>query len=298
MKIIIIGHLGTLGAALMKTFADLKPIGLDRDELDITAHEKVLAKVSELHPDLVINAAAYNAVDKCEESEEEFKIANAINGYAPGFLAEACQKIGADFVHYSTDYVFSGEKTEGYAEGDDPDPISNYGASKLLGEKEVMKNTKKYFIIRLSRLFGPDSKSQAAKKSFFDSMCDLAKTNQKIKVVNEEVDCFTYAPDLAWATRHLTIEDGELQSRTTKKYAYGIYHIINEGSCTWYEGALELFKKLGKKIIVVPVPGNEFPRPARRPAYSVLLNTKFPKLRNWEEALAEYLQLQCPGEKS
>lgn len=296
MKVLIIGHQGTLGTALMKTFEDLKPIGLDRDELDITNKKKVLETIDNHRPDLVINAAAYNAVDKCEENKEEFEVAKVINGYAPGYLAKACKAVGADLVHYSTDYVFSGDKKEGYVEADDPSPVSNYGTTKLLGEKEVMKHTKKYFIIRLSRLFGPGG-SKAGKKSFFDVMCDLSRSNQKIKVVNEEVDCFTYAPDLAWATRHLTVEDGKLQSRTTKKYAYGIYHIINEGSCTWYEGALELFKRLGKKIIVVPVPGGEFPRPARRPAYSVLLNTKFPKLRSWEEALVEYLGTQCPKEK-
>ncbi len=310
-KVLIVGAKGMLGQALVETFQkdkNYKVIAWDKEDLDITRKKEADFKVKKLKPNIIINSAAYNAVDKAED-KKEYQLAKKINGLAPGYLAKIAKKIDAIFVHYSTDYVFDGQLKVnfeppgcthicvncllhknykpliGYTEDSDPHPISNYGKSKLLGEKEVQKVKGKNYIIRLSRLFGKPGKSHNAKRSFFDVMLELGKNlsgdKKEIKVVNEEVSCFTYAPDLAKKTKEI-IE--------TKK-PFGIYHIINSGSCTWYEAVLELYKQAKLKVKVVPVTGKEFPRRAPRPAFSVLINTELKPLRNYQSALKDYLSV-------
>lgn len=308
-KILIIGAGGMLGQELVRVFKKdrvFEVFAWDKKEIDITKEKELKTKIEKLKPNFILNAAAYNAVDKCEEAKE-YKIAKKINGLAPGYLAKIAKKIGAVLVHYSTDYVFNGmpEMPEpegcthscatcqlhsgfkpqiGFKENDKPNPINNYGKSKLLGEVNVKKNTKKYYIIRLSKLFGKPGKSVEAKKSFFDTILKLGKDpkNKKngVKVVDEEVSCFTYAPDLAKKTKEI-IES---------KKPFGIYHIVNSGPCTWYQAALELYKQAKIKTELIPVDASEFPRPAQRPFYSVLLNTKLNTMRNYKEALKEYLK--------
>jgi len=285
MEVLILGAKGNLGSQLVKIFfadKDYKIIAWDKEEIDITDKELVFKKIRELKPGIVINAAAYNAVDKCEEDEKEFALAKKINIEAVGYLVEACLETGAVLVHYSSDYVFAGDKKEGYKEDDEPNPINKYGETKLAGEQEVIKKSGqglKYYLIRTSKLFGPKAESEGAKPSFFDLMLDLAKKKKELDVVNEEVSGFTYTPDLARATKKLLESDK----------GYGIYHITNVGRATWYETAIELFKITGKKIKINPVSGDKFPRPAKRPSYSVLINTKFDRQRDWKEALREYL---------
>lgn len=305
VKILIIGSQGMLGQELVLVFKQDKEYEVfawDKQEIDITKEKEVNKKISKLKPAIIINAAAYNAVDKVEESKKEFALAKNINGLAPGYLAKIAKKIGAMLVHYSTDYVFDGEPDIpepegcvhvcsscnlhetfqppiGFDENAKPRPISNYGRSKLRGEKEVMKNTKKYYIIRLSKLFGRAAKVEGAKKSFFDVILEAGKRNKSVKVVDEETSCFTYAPDLAKKTKEII----------DAKKTFGIYHIVNSDPCTWYEAVLELYKIAKIKTKVVPVPASEFPRPAKRPYYSVLLNTKLNPLRSYKEALKEYL---------
>jgi dTDP-4-dehydrorhamnose reductase len=138
----------------------------------------------------------------------------------------------------------------------------------------------KYFLIRTSKLFGPKGESEFAKSSFFDVMLNLAKTKDKLEVVDEELSCFTYTPDLAQVTKTLLEEN----------YHFGIYHIINDGAVSWYQAVIELFKIKNIEIEVIPVGGDKFPRPAKRPMSSILQNTRFPKLRNYKEALTEYLK--------
>jgi len=306
-KVLIIGSHGMLGQELVKTFEkDFEVTAWDREDLDIASQKEVDEKISTLKPNIIINSAAYNAVDKCEE-EEGYKLAKKINGLAPGYLAKVAKKIGATLVHYSSDYVFSGEPEIpeptgcthhcascglhedfvpeiGFKEADEPDPISKYGKTKLLGEKEVQKNTTKLYIIRLSKLFGKPAKSDGAKRSFFDVMLELGKNpsadEKTVKAVDEETSCFTYAPDLAKKTKEI-IE---------AKKPFGIYHVVNSDACTWYEAVLELYKQTGIKTKVVPVEGSDFPRPAKRPYYSVLLNTKINPMRSYKEALKEYLE--------
>lgn len=276
MKALIIGSRGTLGSALSEAFSDLMPVLWDRDDIDITNKEDVLKKISDITPDVVMNAVAYTDVDGAEDNEE---IARKVNGYAVGYIAEVAEEIGAIFVQYGTDYVFDGTQKEGYGEKDKPNPISVYGSSKLLGEKEAAKKCRRCYIVRLSRLFGQSEKNNNSKQSFVDLMIALAKNKTELNVVDEEISRPTYAKDAAEKTREI-IE---------KKMPYGIYHAANEGFCTWYGLAEEIFsiKKINVKLNKVPA--NYFSRKARRPAFSVLLNTKFKPMRPWQEALREYL---------
>lgn len=286
MKILILGAKGNLGQQLAQVFKNNYEVSAwDRKELDITDKESVLRKIKSVKPRMIINAAAYNAVDKCEADENEFDLAKKINGEAVGYLAQAALENNAVLVHYSSDYVFNGENENGYREDDEPNPISKYGETKLMGERAVVdagKQGLKYYLIRASKLFGPQAISKASKPSFFDIMLKLAESKNEIDVVDEEVSCFTYTPDLAAATKDL-IES---------KNPYGICHITNSGSCTWYKAAKELFKLAGINIKVNAVAGDKFPRPAKRPKYSVLLNTKLDNLRDYKEALSEYLKVE------
>ncbi|OGF21188.1 dTDP-4-dehydrorhamnose reductase [Candidatus Falkowbacteria bacterium RIFOXYB2_FULL_38_15] len=283
MKILITGSSGMLGQELAREFREnnYEVLAWDKDELDITDREMVLNKIKKIKPEIIINSAAYNAVDKIEESEEDKKIANKINGLAVGYLAEVAKDIEAIFVHYSTDYVFGGRKVGGYKETDKPNPQSEYAKSKLLGEEELLKQQGlRFYLIRTSRLFGKPAVSEGAKKSFVDVMLQLAETKDNLDLIDEELSSPTYVCDLARRTREIIEE----------KKSYGIYHITNFGACTWYGWAKEIFKIVGKNIKLTPVSGDKFPRPAKRPRYSVLLNTKLPEIRKWEEALGEYLR--------
>jgi dTDP-4-dehydrorhamnose reductase len=283
-NILILGARGMLGRALVNEFgeADYEVIGWDRTELDITDRKLVLEKISALKPQIVINAAAYNNIDKAET--EDRYLAFKINGEAVGYLVEAAARVGAFFVHYSTDYVFRGDRKDGYTEDDAPDPQSVYAKSKLEGEKVVLKHLGQncesfFYLIRTSRLFGPAGVGDGAKKSFVDVMLKLGREKKELDLVDEEVSSPTYVLDLARSTHEL-IESGA---------SAGIYHRINFGACTWYEWAKKIFELSNLKVKLNPVLANKFPRPALRPEFSELLNTKLPNLRGWEESLAEYL---------
>ncbi len=297
MKILILGSNGNLGQQLVKVFSEGNGvIAWDRGEIDITDKALILKKIKDIKPAVIINAAAYNAVDKCETDEKEFELAKKLNGEAPGFLAEAALNIGAILIHYSTDYVFGGhahhnEKTMkeikeqgGFLESDEQRPINKYGQSKFMGEQEIIRLSGrglKWYLIRTSKLFGPRGMSEVSKTSFFDVMLKLSREKSEVDVVNDEVSCFTYTPDLAQATKKLIDEN----------MGYGIYHITNNFPCGWYKAAKDLFKIAEIKIKVNPVTSDKFPRSAKRPKYSVLLNTKIDNLRDWKEALKEYLKI-------
>ena len=309
-KVLVIGSKGMLGQELVKIFKedkDFEVIGWDKDNIDITDEKDSKKKIKELRPEIIFNAAAYNAVDKCEEDKKEFELAKKINGLAPGYLAKIAKNIDAIFMHYSTDYVFGAEMPEipepegcagscsscrlhegfepeiGFNEDAKPAPVNRYGESKLLGEKEVQKKGEKYYIIRLSKLFGKPAQSEEAKRSFFDVMLNVGKNNPPaggVKAVDEETSCFTYAPDLAQKSKEIV----------DAKKEFGIYHVINSDPCTWYEAVEELYSQVGLKTKIEPVGGDEFPRPAKRPYFSVLLNKKLNPLRSYKEALNEYLK--------
>lgn len=259
-KVLILGANGMLGHALQKVFPDAMPF--THANLDITDEKSVKDLINHEHPSVVINAAAYTDVDGCEDKRE---YAFGVNGYGPGYLAAACAQAGAVLVHYSTDYIFNGTKTE-YREDDPPHPINAYGESKLMGEVSVMKNIENYRIIRTSWLFG------AHGKNFVDTILSLSRQMETVQVVNDQVGKPTYTVDLARATPGII-------SR-----APGIFHITNDGQCSWYEFARAFIPN------AIPCTTAEFPRRAKRPAYSVLANTKTPALRGWREAVFDYIQ--------
>ena len=278
-KVLILGAGGTLGGALKEELSkdSYEVLAWDRKDGDITSSD-LSAKIKTVKPDVIINATGYNNVDKAEKEERE--LAHKINSEAVGALASVAKEMDAVLVNYSTGYVFDGEKEGGYTEDDIPNPMSEYGKSKYGGEKALQAVDGKYYIIRLSRLFGQRGTSPNSKPSFVDIMLSK-KSEQEIKVVNEEISSLIYAQDLAKFTRAL-FEDQK---------PYGIYHCANLGACTWFEWAKEIFALFGHGPKLVPVPASEFPRPALRPRFCILLNTKMPTLRKWKEALEEYLKL-------
>ena len=264
-----------LGSALVGEFTSGHEVtGWDREDIDITEFQISNDKCQNLKPDIMINAAAYTDVDGAENN---FELANKINGYAVGNLARVAKELDIPLVHFSTEYVFDGENQTGYQEDDEPSPISGYGRSKFLGEQELQKNTDKFYLIRLSRLFG---RQGTGKRSFVDAMLEAAKVKTEIEVVDEEISLPTFAPDLAVQTRDI-IE---------KKLPFGIYHSPSSGTpVTWYGFAKMIFETAGINVKIKPVPASRFPRPAKRPQYGVLLNTKLPPMRPWPEALREFL---------
>jgi dTDP-4-dehydrorhamnose reductase len=279
MKILILGYKGMLGHELVDVFKNDHELVLwDRDQIDISSKEEVAEKVGKLRPDAVINAAAYTAVDKAELEKD---LAYKVNGCAVGFLASVCKDIDAIFVHFSTDYVFDGESHLGYKENH---PVKNslniYGKSKALGEKMILDVNPKYYLIRTSWLFGGHG------KNFVETMLRLAQDKKNIEVVNDQFGSPTYAKDLAKKVREL-IESGK---------PYGIYHITNSNSCSWYEFALKIFELAKLKPDIKPVKSESRVSSSRdgtvlakRPIYSMLINTKLPPMRPWEEALKAYL---------
>ncbi|MFZ1627050.1 MAG: SDR family oxidoreductase, partial [Candidatus Moraniibacteriota bacterium] len=254
-KALILGAKGMLGQALVQEFRLAGyELGLwDVAEIDLAEEEASLEKITAFGPDIIINAAAYNAVDDCELDDEEYRKALILNRDVPGYLARFAAERGIPFVHYSTDYVFDGMNEDGYREDAVPSPVSRYGSSKYEGEKAVLQAAGRVYLIRLSKLFGEPAVSKLGKRSFFEVMLAKGKTDLSVEVVDDEKSCFTYAPDLAFATREL------LESAP----APGIYHLPNEGGATWFQSALELYRKVGLKVEVIPVTSQHYLRPAR-----------------------------------
>lgn len=286
MNILILGGRGNLGTQLNKYFSlDYNTFSWDQEDVDVLDFPLLKEKIYELKPDLIINTVAYNAVDKCE-NKDEFALALRLNQALPGFLADLALEQGVILIHYSSDYVFSGTAVKSdFCENETPNPLNKYGESKFRGEEEVLKRAKKglkYYLIRTSKLFGPLGQSPQAKQSFFDLMLKLSHEKDELTVVNEELSCFTYTPDLAQATKRLW----ELE------VPYGIYHLVNEGACTWYEAVKKLFNLCKKNNILRPVRSEDLLRNARRPKFSILRNTKLKKMRDWKLALEEYLENQ------
>jgi dTDP-4-dehydrorhamnose reductase len=274
MKVLILGAKGSLGQVFAELYKDQEVYAWDREDLDITLEEEVMAKIASLKPNLIINCAAYNAVDNAEGDRA---IADMINGYAVGFIAKAANQIGAIMVHFSTNYVFDGNNSEGYNEDDSTSPQSAYAKSKLLGEMELQENLQNFYLIRTQWLYGRDSIT--GKTSFIDLMLKLANENKEIKGIMDEFGQPTYVVDLAHATRALIEE----------KKPFGVYHLTNSGQASWYDWAREIFKIKNIKANLVEGKRADFIRHAARPQYGILINTKFMQLRPWHEALKEYL---------
>ena len=262
IKTLIFGAGGMLGTDLCIVFPDA--VKMKHSDIDINDREVVLETIEMIKPDVVINAAAYTDVDGCEDNQE---LAFEVNGRAPGYIAEGCSYLGAKLVHFSTDYVFDGSR-EKYVESDLPDPINVYGASKLLGETNIIGNMDDYRIIRTSWLFGTSG------RNFVETMLSLSCEMEVVTVVNDQFGKPTYTADLARKTAEVI------------DLAPGVYHITNEGVCSWYEFALEIIDNVSE------CSSEEFVRKAKRPEYSVLINTKTAPMRHWKEALIEYLNVR------
>lgn len=276
MKIAITGKNGNLGRELAVILQGHELLLWDHHDLDITNETMVHEKLTTHKPNIVFNCAAYTNVDK---AEADYSTAEQLNGYAPGYIAKACNTINAILVHYSTGMIFPGDNAEGYNETADSGPVNAYGRSKLLGEVEIQKYAKKWYIIRTAWLYAkPDSPT--AKKSFNEIILELAAKMEPLQGVTDEIGSPTWAKDLAIRSTELALD----------KTPFGIYHITNSGRASRYEWAQEILKIKNIEKQLTPVQGSQFPRPAKRPHYELLTNTKLAPLRSWQDALQEYLK--------
>lgn len=279
MKILIIGAKGMLGTDLAKVLSDYDLVLWDKKDIDITDFNHVQRSIPEVKPDLIINCAAYTAVDACEQKEYR-KIASQVNADAVYLLAVQAKNLNIPLMHISTDYVFDGKSKNGYDEDSQAfGPQSVYGKTKYLGEKLLKENLTEYYLIRTSWLYGQHG------KNFVDTMLRLGREKDQLQVINDQFGKPTYTLDLAQQIKYII----------DKKMPYGIYHVTNEtmlGGITWYEFACKIFELAGIDIQVKPCSADEYPRPAPRPAYSALINTKLPQIRSWDKALQEYLTIK------
>lgn len=276
MIIAVTGANGQLGTDLVRMLqARHEIVGLTRNELDITDSEQCKDVMQRIKPDVVLHAAAYTAVDLAESEEDR---AHTVNTFGTRNVAMAAEKVGAKLVYISTDYVFDGTGTSPYQEYDQTNPQSVYGKSKRAGELLVQSLCSRYFIVRTSWVFG------AYGNNFVKTMLKLGREKDRLQVVGDQVGSPTYTVDLC---RFI----GELAE--TEKY--GIYHASNSGFCSWYEFAVAIFEESGLKVKVDPCTTAQFPRPAKRPAYSVMDHLSIRAnglndLRPWRDALREFLQ--------
>ena len=279
MKILILGAGGQLGSELVNILQDDTLIPLTHRDIDMTDEQQVNNILSSNMPDIVINTAAYHKVDDCEDNIE---LSFATNSFAVRNLARICNELGIILVHFSTDFVFGGEKKTPYVEDDCPNPGSVYAVSKLSGELFVRNICSRYYVIRTCGLYG--AKGQSGKGgNFIETMIKLANSGKKIKVVSDQIVTPTYAKELAAKVSQLI--------RTDK---YGLYHITNNGGCSWFEFASAIFELTGIDADISPTSSSEFASRARRPAYSVLENRNLRLLglddmAQWRDALKVYL---------
>ena len=277
MKVLVTGTKGQLGYDVAKELSQLEHdvFAFSREGFDITDQQQVNHVIGEIKPDVIIHAAAYTKVDQAEIDKDQ---AYLVNAFGTRNLAVAAENIGAKLCYISTDYVFNGKGQSPYHEYADTCPLGVYGHSKYAGEELVKTLSTKYFIVRTAWVYGMNG------QNFVKTMLKLAHEKDELGVVHDQVGSPTYTVDLAKFLIELV---------QTEKY--GIYHGTNSGSCSWYEFAKAIFEEAGIAIKVNPLTTEQFPRPAQRPAYSVLgdmalrLNG-FTPLRHWREALQCFLK--------
>ena len=270
VRVLVTGAAGQLGRELAEVMPGRghETVALSRAELDIADPDAVEDAVKGYSPDLVVNAAAYTNVDGCET---ETDLAYAVNALGPRNLAQTCEGLGCKLLHVSTNYVFDGRDERPYETFDPANPISAYGRTKLAGEEYVKLLTRRWYVVRSAGVYGRGH-------NFVRTMLRVAQERDLLKVKDDEFISPTYARDLAEGIAGI-IEEGR----------YGIYHLTNAGSCSWYEFTREIFRLTGVETEVVPIPGSEYPLPAARPANGILSSLGSPRLRHWSEALADYL---------
>ena len=285
MKILITGSSGMLGTDLVNLLKSREAsfehnpevIEAPHEVLDITLEDRVSDFISTHTPDIVVNCAAFTNVDKCETERED---AFSVNALGPKYLAAAANKCGARVIQISTDFVFDGNGNRPYTEEDQTNPLSEYGRTKLEGERNIQSYCDSYLIVRTSWLFGHNGINFAAK------MLELAEQHKELSIVTDETGSPTYTPDLAEALWILI-----------KQKCEGVINISNDGSCSRYEWAEYIFETMGFKIKMNPIKSSDYKRPANVPLNSTLNCQKFTtitgmQMRPWEETVESYLRKQ------
>lgn len=278
MRFLIAGANGQLAMEFQRHLNSDSVVALTKETLDISNLQAALDAVSRYKPDVVLNCAAYNLVDK---AEEDYETAFRINATGVRNLAIACKKNNSLMVHYSTDYVFSGTKEDFYTEEDAPEPVNSYGKSKLMGEKALMEETPNFLLFRVSWVFGE------GKQNFLYKLSEWAKKNRVLRIVSDQVSVPTYTEDIVRITM-FAIDKG----------LKGIYHLTNSGYASRYEVARYFLEKLGMDNLILPVNSDYFPSPAKRPYFSAMsngriseeLNVNIPYWKNAVDRLVERLE--------
>ncbi|HXC40412.1 MAG TPA: dTDP-4-dehydrorhamnose reductase [Burkholderiales bacterium] len=284
MKLLVIGKNGQVGGELLKALPpSFEVSATDRSTLDLARPEQIASVIQASNPQVIINAAAYTAVDKAESDQAT---AQAINATAPGVMADAAKSIGALLVHYSTDYVFDGEKDAPYTEDDAPAPLGVYGRTKLDGERAIQASGCRYLILRTEWVYGPYG------ANFLLTMLRLAASRPELHVVDDQFGAPTSARMIAEATARV-LSAGIPQDN-------GLYHMTAAGRTTWCGFARAILAGSGSKTPVVAIPTKDYPTPAARPRNSLFDNSRFEKrfgfrLPAWEEGLRQCLQTLAKG---
>ena len=277
MRVFVTGVKGQLGYDVMNELEKqgLEGLGVDIDEMDITDADQVNNVIKEAAPVPVIHCAAYTAVDAAEDNEE---ICRKVNAQGTENIAKVCEELDIKMMYISTDYVFNGQGERPWEPDDEREPLNVYGQTKYEGELAIEEHVKKFFTVRIAWVFGVNG------KNFIKTMLNLGKTHDHLTVVNDQTGSPTYTYDLA----RLLVD----MIQTDK---YGRYHATNEGLCTWYEFACEIFKQAGMDVSVAPVSSDEYPAKAKRPSNSRMDKSKltangFQPLPTWQDALSRYLK--------
>lgn len=284
MRVLVTGVKGQLGYDVMRELEKRghTGIGVDIEGMDITDAAKVEEVIKASDVETVIHCAAYTAVDAAEDNVD---ICRRINADGTENIARVCKELDLKMIYISTDYVFNGEGTRPWEPDDEREPLNVYGETKYEGELAVEKYLEKYYIVRIAWVFGVNG------KNFIKTMLKLSETHSELNVVNDQIGSPTYTRDLA-----------VLLADMAEREAYGRYHATNEGLCTWYDFAKEIFRQAGKEIVIHPVTSEQFPSKAKRPHNSRLNKDKleengFRRLPAWQDALGRYLEILLQEKK-
>lgn len=276
MRVFVTGVKGQLGYDVVNELEKRghTAIGVDIEEMDITDGEAVKRVISGAGPDAVVHCAAYTAVDAAEDNEE---LCRRVNALGTENIVRACRELDCKLMYISTDYVFNGQGTRPWEPDDEREPLNVYGQTKYEGELAV-ETLEKYFIVRIAWVFGVNG------KNFIKTMLNLGKTRDSLTVVDDQIGSPTYTYDLARLLTDMVETD-----------RYGRYHATNEGLCSWYEFACEIFKKAGIEVKVSPVSSDMYPAKAKRPMNSRMDKSKlermgFVPMPSWQDALERYLE--------